>query len=190
MSMSKKHNPHLTEDEQQLFRDAVSDVKPLSKSQNIIPEPQQKIIEKKPEKIKKIISRKTPEEKPIFHFNEKHNTVFGDDVISHAKSGLQHKRFTQLKQGKIKTEATLDLHEHTSDEALIAVDDFLARCQQRGMRSVCIIHGKGHFSADNTPVLKNLLNQYLRQHPRVIAFHSAKNKQGGTGAIYILIKAH
>src|SRR3990167_700576 len=177
-----KLNHHVTEDEKQLFRDAVSDVKPLSKSQEIIPDPQQKITEK----TQKIILKKIPEEKPIFHFSERHNTVSGDDVITYAKSGLQHKRFTQLKQGKIKTEATLDLHEHTSDEALIAVDSFLERCQQRGMRAVCIIHGKGHFSTDNTPVLKNLLNHYCRQHPRVLAFHSAKNWQGGTGAIIVL----
>ncbi len=187
--IQNKLNHHLTEAEQQLFRDAVSDVKPLSKSQKIIPE-QPKTTEKPAEKIKKIILKKIPEEKPIFHFSNKQAEVSGDDIITYAKPGLQHKRFTQLKQGKMKTEATLDLHEHTSDEALIAVDDFLERCQQRGMRSVCIIHGKGHFSTDNTPILKNLLNQYLRQHPRVIAFHSAKNKQGGTGAIYVLLKAH
>ena len=184
----QRHPSRLTEDEQQLFRDAVSDVKPLSKSHDIIPE-QPTLTEKPPEKIKKIIRKKILDEKPTFHLNEKHNTVSGDDVITYAKSGLQHKRFTQLKQGKIKTGATLDLHEHTSDEALIAVDGFLERCQQRGMRSVCIIHGKGHFSADNTPILKNLLNHYLRQHPRVLAFHSAKNWQGGTGAITVLLKA-
>lgn len=178
--MSKR----ISDDERQCFRDAVSDVKPIAKSQHIIPEQQKSV-----KKIKKIISKKTFEEKPVFHLSKKYSTVSGDDVITYAKSGLQHKRFSQLKQGKIKTEATLDLHEHTSDEALIVVDDFLERCQQRGMRVVCIIHGKGHFSADNTPVLKNLLNQYLRQHPRVIAFHSAKNKQGGTGAIYVLLKA-
>lgn len=184
-SKQDKQHSYLTEDEQRLFRDAVSDAKPLSKSSDVILEPRQKTSEK----IKKIIPKKNIEKKPIFHFTEKQITVSGDDVITYAKSGLQHKRFTRLKQGKIKTEATLDLHEHTSDEALIAVDDFLSRCQQRGMRSVCIIHGKGHFSADNTPILKNLLNHYLRQHQRVIAFHSAKNKQGGTGAIYVLLKA-
>jgi DNA-nicking Smr family endonuclease len=96
---------------------------------------------------------------------------------------------TQLKQGKMRTEATLDLHRHTIDEAIQAADDFLIRCQNRGFKTVCIIHGKGHFSADNKPVLKNVLNNYLRSHPCVLAFHSAKNNQGGTGAMIVMIKS-
>lgn len=176
--MSKR----ISDDERQLFRNTVSDVKPLSKLPDVIPESRQKTP-------KKIIQKRNFEEKSVFHFTEKQATVGSNDIIAYATSGLQHKRFTQLKQGKIKIEATLDLHEHTSDEALVAVDNFLEQCQKRGIRSACIIHGKGHFSSNNTPVLKNLLNHYLRQHRCVIAFHSAKNKEGGTGAIYVLLKA-
>lgn len=185
--MTKK--PHISEDEKSLFRDAVSDVKPLSPQNSLQTEEPETT---KPEKIKTVRIKKiilTEPSIPIIQKTKPQPTVYGDDIISFAKSGLQHRRFSQLKQGKIKAEATLDLHEHTSDEALIAIDDFLNRCQQRNMKTVCVIHGKGHFSTGNTPVLKNLLNHYLREHPSVIAFHSAKRTEGGTGAIYVLLKS-
>ena len=111
--------------------------------------------------------------------------VSGHDILSFAKNGLQHKKFSQLKQEKIKIQATLDLHEHTSDEALIATDHFIERCRQKGFRAVCIIHGKGLYSSDNNPVLKNLLNHYLREHEGVIAFHSSKNN---TGSMIVMLK--
>src|SRR3990167_7181599 len=117
------------------------------------------------------------------------HSVSGTDILSFSKPGVQHKKFSQLKRGKLEIEATLDLHEHTSDEAIDAVNDFFDRCQKNNIRTVCIIHGKGLFSAENKPILKNLLNQYLRQHPAVTAFHSAKNNRGGTGAVVVTMKA-
>ncbi|PIZ05195.1 MAG: DNA mismatch repair protein MutS [Gammaproteobacteria bacterium CG_4_10_14_0_8_um_filter_38_16] len=191
--MKKKLTHFISAEEKQLFRDAVFDVKPLKTTSDF--EKQDALIESKPvsEKISiKQVSRQSaahfPEEKTIFCFDQTQPEMTGSDVMSFARPGLQHKRFSQFKQGKIRAEATLDLHEHTSDAAIQAVDHFLMRCQYRGLRAVCIIHGKGHFSANNKPILKNLLNNYLRVHPCVLAFHSAKNKAGGTGAMMVLIK--
>lgn len=192
--MTKKKIMDITPAEKQLFRDAVFDVKPLKST-----EPFEK-TENKPEpdlhseKVTIHYARSKPrvefsKTKTFFAITEKQPEIAGNDVISFARPGLQNKRFSQFKQGKMRIEATLDLHEHTSDEAIQAIDRFLNRCQQRGLRTVCIIHGKGHFSPDNKPVLKNLLNHYLRTHSCVLAFHSAKNKQGGTGAMLVLIKS-
>jgi DNA-nicking Smr family endonuclease len=189
--MSSKKISIISDEERQQFRDAVADVKPLKQTQfhKIQIETTQK-----PEKIniKRVLIKQrenfsTP--KTISTVNEKQPEIAGEDIISFSRSGLQHKRMNQLRQGKMCIEATLDLHEHTSDEAIRSAENFLHRSQNKGFRTVCIIHGKGHYSADNKPILKNLLNSYLRQHPLVLAFHSAKNKQGGTGAIIVLIKS-
>ena len=51
-----------------------------------------------------------------------------------------------------------------------------------------IIHGKGNRSDDRGPVLKVKVNNWLRQHDRVQAFHSARPVDGGTGAVYVLLK--
>ena len=47
---------------------------------------------------------------------------------------------------------------------------FLALCRDRHIRCVRIIHGKGYGSRAGSPVLKNRLNHWLRQHPDVLAF--------------------
>lgn len=190
----------ISDEERQLFRNAVSDVKPLKQTR----QPKKSKIKIKDAEIKNTETTPPPEKKTIkqvrvrpsepfkekitFQFTEKQSEITGEDKITFSRSGLQHKRFTQLRQGKISIEATLDLHRHTIDEAIHATDHFLKQCHQKNLRSLCIIHGKGHYSTDNKPVIKNLLNHYLRQHPLVLAFHSTKNKHGGTGAIYVLIK--
>ena len=189
----KKKSSDISDEERLLFRNAVSHVKPLKPIDTIEEKEIESEVVQKPEKtnLKRVLLKPRdhfPAEKTTFHFTEKQPDISGEDIISFARTGLQHKRMLQLKQGKMHVEATLDLHEHTSDEAIHATDNFLIRCQNRGFRTVCIIHGKGHFSADNKPILKNLLNHFLRQHPLVVAFHSAKNKQGGTGAMIVLIK--
>ncbi|MDD1606319.1 MAG: Smr/MutS family endonuclease, partial [Methylococcaceae bacterium] len=51
-----------------------------------------------------------------------------------------------------------------------------------------IVHGKGHRSPDNYPIIKNNLNVWLRQHKDVQAFCSATPKNGGTGAVVVLLQ--
>lgn len=175
-------NKKITDEERQVFRDAVMNTKPFKQTE----QPNIKInTAKKAEISEKKITQCT-QIKSHFIINEKQPEITGTDIISFARSGVQHKRFSQLKQGKMRTEATLDLHEHTSDEAINAVEHFLKRCQNNGFRSVCIIHGKGLYTSDNKPVLKNLLNSFLRQHPIVLAFHSEKNNPG---AMMVLLKS-
>jgi DNA-nicking Smr family endonuclease len=38
------------------------------------------------------------------------------------------------------------------------------------------------------PVIKNELNRWLRQHKDVQAFCSASQKDGGTGALFVLLR--
>lgn len=180
----------ISDDERQLFRNAVATVKPFKEtqlaviSQNTKQTPQKTIV-------KKILSKpraSIPEKKAVFDFEENQPTIQGDSIIAYAKSGVTLRRRAQLQQGKFSIEATLDLHEHTSDQAIHATDRFLTHAHHNGYQTVCIIHGKGIYSSENKPVIKNLLNNYLRQHPLVLAFHSAKNNQGGTGAMIVLLK--
>lgn len=184
--MTKKFSD-ISDEEKKLFRDAVAHVKPHDKL-NVaqLTKKSEKIIQKSPSVR---LQKDFFEKKSTVILNSSQPEIAGDTIISFSGSGLQNKKFAQLKQGKLRIEATLDLHEHTTEEALHAVENFLQRCQQKNFRTVCIIHGKGFLSVNNKPVLKNLLNNYLRAHPRVLAFHSAKNNQGGTGAITVLLKA-
>ena len=111
-----------------------------------------------------------------------------DDNLNFLAPGQQNKVLKKLRQGYFGVAAELDLHGLTSNEAKQQLLNFLHSCLENGHRCAHIIHGKGYRSADNHPVLKNNLNLWLRQHKDVQAFCSAPSKQGGTGAIFVLLQ--
>jgi len=51
------------------------------------------------------------------------------------------------------------------------------------------VHGKGRRSRQPGPVLKGLVDHWLRQRDDVLAFCSARPADGGTGAVYVLLRA-
>jgi DNA-nicking Smr family endonuclease len=69
-----------------------------------------------------------------------------------------------------------------------ALGDFLAGSRDAGHRCVRIIHGKGYRSGARGPVLKTAVNLWLRRHMDVMAFTSARTIDGGTGALYVLLR--
>lgn len=110
------------------------------------------------------------------------------ETLFYAQSGVQQNVLKKLKRGQLSIEAELDLHRMTTDQAYDALMDFIITCQQRHIRCVRIIHGKGLGSRDKLPVLKNRVNSWLRQWKNVLAFCTARPCDGGTGAIYVLLK--
>lgn len=111
----------------------------------------------------------------------------GEELLF-ARNGIQSTVLRKLRRGQFSIEAELDLHRMTSDQARQAIADFLPRMGQSGKRCVRIIHGKGHGSFNKMPVLKNKVNHWLRQRDEVLAFCSARPVDGGTGALYVLLK--
>lgn len=115
-------------------------------------------------------------------------TVSGEEFIFFAHPGLQLKAQKQLRQGKIIVDDHLDLHGLTIDEARQTLLEFINFAQKQQIRCIRLVHGKGYRSNTQKPVLKNKVNSWLRQHPAVLAFSSAQDKDGGTGALYIIIR--
>ncbi|MCK4842305.1 MAG: Smr/MutS family protein [Methylococcales bacterium] len=111
-----------------------------------------------------------------------------EDSISFIAPGLQKNVLKKLRKGFFGLDATLDLHGLTSQEAKKQLSHFLHFSVEDGYRCVHIIHGKGYRSSNNHPVLKNDINVWLRQHNKVQAFCSAPTKEGGTGAVFVLLK--
>ncbi len=111
-----------------------------------------------------------------------------EDSLSFMMPGLQHNVLKKLRKGQFGLDAEIDLHGLNSNEAKRQLLHFLHDCVEDGYRCVHIVHGKGYRSADNHPVLKNNLNVWLRQHKDVQAFCSAPLKDGGTGAVFVLLQ--
>ncbi|MCU7940292.1 MAG: Smr/MutS family protein [gamma proteobacterium symbiont of Bathyaustriella thionipta] len=114
--------------------------------------------------------------------------VTGEEFLFFAQSGLQLKAQKELRQGKIIIDDHLDLHGLTINEARETLLEFINFSQKQQIRCIRLVHGKGYRSNTQKPILKNKINSWLRQHPSILAFSSAQPKDGGTGALYIIIK--
>ncbi len=77
----------------------------------------------------------------------------------------------------------VDLHGCTIEQARDAVLQIIQMAKDENQNVIKIVHGKGPEA-----VLKTYVNGWLRQHRDVLAFVSAPENQGGTGAVLVLLK--
>lgn len=111
------------------------------------------------------------------------------DILNFYQSGLQRSVLRKLRRGEFRCDAELDLHGLNSQDARQVLVEFLNAALDRDYRCVRIIHGKGLRSSNQGPVLKGLVNSWLQQRSEVLAFHSCRPNDGGTGAVYVLLKS-
>jgi len=109
------------------------------------------------------------------------------DLLSFKRDGVQHGVFRSLKQGKYVIDATIDLHGRTVQQARQEVFHFLRECVERDIRCATITHGKGQHR-DPPALLKSCVNHWLQQMDEVLAFHSARPQQGGSGSTNVLLR--
>ncbi len=110
------------------------------------------------------------------------------DELWFARAGVQNKTLKRLRKGDYSVGAELDLHGLIVAEAKSALKRFLLDVALEDIRCVRIIHGKGLRSENGIPVLKGKLDIWLRQNNNVLAFTSARPVDGGTGAVYVLVR--
>jgi DNA mismatch repair protein MutS2 len=84
---------------------------------------------------------------------------------------------------KAQTASELDLRGLTVEEALLAVDDYLAEAKATATTPVRLLHGKG------TGALRNALRDLLRRDRRVDSFHDAMPYEGGHGVTVVHLRA-
>lgn len=175
--MDKKKYEPITEEEKEIFRDAMRGIAP-KKNDKVA-------FRKKPTPLKK---RLTIEDTPPGRYLSDHSNeadVASDQTLFFAKSGLSPGIIKKLKSGKLPIEATLDLHGYDVESARQTLVQFIESASHNHKRCVRIVHGKGH---SDLPVLKNKINIWLRQFDTVLAFCSATLRAGGSGAVYVLLK--
>ncbi len=112
--------------------------------------------------------------------------VSRDEKLFFKSMKVPPKILSQLKQGKLIPEDSIDLHGMILAEATQYLETFLTEMMAKEVWCVCIIHGKGRQAAN--PLLKNYVNRLLRNDPRILAFASAPQKRGGNGAVIVLLK--
>jgi DNA-nicking Smr family endonuclease len=188
----KKNTDLITEEDRAVFAKFCKSVTPLKSTERITSRKKRSL----PIGQKQSICRhQNHTSRPFFHFSERDihllhsiRPVTSNDVLHYQMNRLHRNVQRQIKRGKINVEASLDLHHHTAHDALEYTHLFLQTCIKRKLKIILIIHGKGNLSQNGFPVIKSLLNEWLRTQPAVLAFHSAHHKDGGTGALYVLLK--
>lgn len=110
------------------------------------------------------------------------------DILSFCSHSIQRNAFRKFRKGHFPIADELDLHGLRRIDARELLLDFLTHSLIPSRHCVRIIHGKGHRSTANQAVLKTYVNHWLKRHKRVLAFHSCKPADGGTGAVYVLLR--
>lgn len=168
-------------DEAALFREAVRDVKPLVDDRHV---PRTR---KPPPRARFARMERYAVLEESLQFDTDDPAAAGGETLAFKQPGVQDAVLRKLRRGQYRVQAELDLHGLIVAEAKALLRRFLAEGVDRGVHCVRIVHGKGLRSGHRGPVLKQTVNAVLRRNSHVLAFVSARQVDGGTGAIYALL---
>lgn len=187
----KSKKPTVSDEDKALFRAHIGKVEPLNSIErvNLSKQNPSKISQGSHARKKNTAELKIKPELEIPLYDRK-DPVTSEEPLYFNRGGLQEKAQRKLKRGQFPSEAELDLHGFTVAQAYSALMIFLKDCAEQNIRHIRVIHGKGYSATTNNyPILKNKVNNWLRDHPQVLAFSSATKNDGGAGVLYVWLKA-
>ena len=172
----------MTDDDLEFFRRSVADARPL-KSDARVPEP------KKRPPARARFSRADEQQALAESLEADIDTMEAANAESmrYHRPHVGKRTMRKLARGKYAVQAEIDLHGMTVAEARPRLTDFIDYSLKQGLTCVRIVHGKGLGSGHRGPVLKSAVNRWLRKWNSVLAFVSARQVDGGTGAVYVLL---
>jgi len=163
----------------ELFREHVHDAEPLQ-------DPGVEPYRERPPPVPRPRELELPGEDADTALSE--SEVETHDFLLFSRPGVQRRLVADLQRGAIEVGLEVDLHGLRAEAARGVLAEFLAECGHRRVRCARIIHGKGSRSSGRQPVLKQKVNYWLRLYEQVLAFCSATARDGGTGAVYVLLR--
>lgn len=172
----------IDDEERELFRSKLRDARPL-RHNKVMLRPPPPAPEARQTQLDEAAVLETLAHAPLDLIE--HRT--GDEVV-YGRPGIDRITLRRLRRGQFSIEANLDLHGMIEREAACALADFLTLSQSQGRRCVRVVHGKGNRSPGKEPVLRAMVHRRLRRHGEVLAFCSAPPRDGGTGAVYVLLR--
>lgn len=113
--------------------------------------------------------------------------ISASDETSFRRKGVPTTVLKDLRSGKYSIQDELDLHGMNATQAHAALRQFMNEVLMSDTRCVRIIHGKGLRSGPRGPVLKGKVIGWLPQWDEVLAYVTAPENNGGTGAVYVLL---
>lgn len=181
--MTKAKDPKLKDHDSAVWKAAMRDVRPLSSRKPAVPPAPTPAPPAAPMKKTRLAGR-VPASSPA-----RPAPPAATPDISHGRAvGIDRRSAERLRRGHLPIEGRLDLHGMTQAAAVERLAEFIARAEGTGKRCVLVITGKGLASGG---VLRDQVPRWLNLPPnraRVLAFDYARQQDGGSGALYVLLK--
>ena len=105
-------------------------------------------------------------------------------------ANIDRRTADRFRRGELVIDGRIDLHGMTQAQAHGALGAFVHRAWAEGRRCVLVITGKGTYTGGHG-VLRQAVPRWLADaplRPMVLAVQSAQLRDGGEGALYVLIK--
>ena len=182
MTSKNKDEISISPEDRELFRNSVKNLAPLKKNS-------------------KEVFKKKPIAKARFAQKDQHDVLIESldcdiedqekstsDFLEFHRKGIDYRILRKLEKGQISVQSELDLHGLNLNQASDALKSFINNSILSNYRCVRIIHGKGLGSGERGPVIKDEVKRSLKTWKQVLAYVSARQHDGGTGALYVLLK--
>lgn len=173
------------ENDTALFLAEMADVKPLSPSASVLPHTRQD-SESQQIKLQRSQFALKLQDLSIDVANIK--PVLPDDELSFKQDGVQNGVFKQFKLGHYPVQASLDVHQYSVEKARSELLSFIEHAKSREWRNVLVIHGKGVNNKPIAALMKSFVNHWLGKIDGVMAYHSAPQLMGATGAVLVMLE--
>ena len=114
------------------------------------------------------------------------------EYVEHSSDPVGRLYLEGLRNGRFAIQAHLDLHGVELERARDEVDTFIAASVRAGHSCVRIVHGRGLHSPEKHSRLKENVQRWLRTRRLgryIIAYTSARLVDGGGGAVYVLLRS-
>jgi DNA-nicking Smr family endonuclease len=173
---AKDKSDKIAPEDAALFRAAVGTVKPLTEQNRVTPQAAPRRPRLRPA---------TPPPDIADTLHDYSDESAPDEFLG---NGLSRMTLRKLRRGTWPIQDSLDLHGNNTDAARKLLQAFLHEATGRNLRCVLVIHGKGLNSQGGEAVLRKLTRHWLTQHQQVLGYCDAQPRNGGSGAVLVLLK--
>jgi DNA-nicking Smr family endonuclease len=175
-----------TVSEDEFFRSAMREVCEIEEFRKLPPLPKKALPVRKrghsEDKLLRVLEDVVHGKKPL-------DLCVTQEYVEWTNQALKGDIIRKLREGRFSVQDCLDLHGFTLEGAETEVEEFLGDSLKKRRRCVKIIHGRG-LRSPKGPVLKEALIRWLssRHRKNVVAFVTARQCDGGLGALYVLLR--
>jgi DNA-nicking Smr family endonuclease len=172
-------------DDEELFRAAMRDVKPLQAPERNLETPKPP-----PEARFRRADEQAVLQESLMVPQDMAALLGTGEEVGFRRPHIAEAVLIKLRRGQYSVDAEIDLHGLNAAQAKHALREFIVEAVTSRWRCIRVVHGKGRRSGPRGPVLKNVVVHWLQRSNQVLAFGSARPVDGGSGALYVLLRVH